>query len=568
MSPGSSTETYPAFAHIGLRENPGKNLNQVTCPDRESNPGHLVSRPDALAVTPQIMITLAVGIISFSCGISIGHTAVLIPRLRQNDSSLPTDEDMGSWIASAQTLGMVIGNIVGGALADRLGRRMVVRGTQVPYIIGWVLTASATSHGVMIFARLVLGLARGMTADAMLVLLDENSDARFRGTATSCLGIFYVVGMLAVTGVASHLQWRLVTWLAVLGPVSAFILTYFIPESAMWLVRHGRQKEATLALDRLWGRSHRDKFSGGGCLFLIRSASMSHKCSFGFMSGLLAGQGKQELIYFMKRVQKEQLLWKKSFADYCRALRSRQVCKPFTFSLIFFILNVLCGTQLFVYYTVDIIATALRGRNHHMDEFSAATIAGFLRLVMTMVTCALLYVVRRRMLLFISGIGTASCMLILGIILQMNSSGNLISELSEERLSLTLLFLYVCFSSVGLLVVPFLMMGEMLPNRIRGFASGVICSLNDILMIGVVKIYPWYSRVAGIEGVCWLFGGFSVLTSLFVYLFIPETQGKSLAQIEEYFQQYNILWVTRPKTSHKGLELSNRTDTDKLCKEA
>ncbi|KAJ4436301.1 hypothetical protein ANN_18932 [Periplaneta americana] len=56
MSPGSSTESYPAFAHIGFRENPGKNLNQVTCPDRVSNPGHLVSRPDALAVTPQINI--------------------------------------------------------------------------------------------------------------------------------------------------------------------------------------------------------------------------------------------------------------------------------------------------------------------------------------------------------------------------------------------------------------------------------------------------------------------------------------------------------------------------------
>ncbi|KAJ4435614.1 hypothetical protein ANN_18230 [Periplaneta americana] len=48
MSPGSSTESYPAFARIGLRENPGKNLNEVTCPDRDSNPGHLVSQPDAL----------------------------------------------------------------------------------------------------------------------------------------------------------------------------------------------------------------------------------------------------------------------------------------------------------------------------------------------------------------------------------------------------------------------------------------------------------------------------------------------------------------------------------------
>ncbi|KAJ4446013.1 hypothetical protein ANN_12699 [Periplaneta americana] len=30
MSPGSSTESYPAFAHLGLRENPGKNLNQIS----------------------------------------------------------------------------------------------------------------------------------------------------------------------------------------------------------------------------------------------------------------------------------------------------------------------------------------------------------------------------------------------------------------------------------------------------------------------------------------------------------------------------------------------------------
>ncbi|KAJ4425952.1 hypothetical protein ANN_27578 [Periplaneta americana] len=53
MSPGSSTESCPAFVRIGLRENPGKNLNQVTCPDRDSNPVHLVLRPDVLTVTPQ-----------------------------------------------------------------------------------------------------------------------------------------------------------------------------------------------------------------------------------------------------------------------------------------------------------------------------------------------------------------------------------------------------------------------------------------------------------------------------------------------------------------------------------
>ncbi|KAJ4431746.1 hypothetical protein ANN_20350 [Periplaneta americana] len=57
MSPGSCTESYPAFARIGLRENPGKNLNQVTCPDRDSNLGHLVSQPDALTIREDSQLT-------------------------------------------------------------------------------------------------------------------------------------------------------------------------------------------------------------------------------------------------------------------------------------------------------------------------------------------------------------------------------------------------------------------------------------------------------------------------------------------------------------------------------
>ncbi|KAJ4438682.1 hypothetical protein ANN_14629 [Periplaneta americana] len=53
VSPGVQHPKLPAFAHIGLRDNPGKKLNHVTCPNRESNPDHLVLRSDALTVTPQ-----------------------------------------------------------------------------------------------------------------------------------------------------------------------------------------------------------------------------------------------------------------------------------------------------------------------------------------------------------------------------------------------------------------------------------------------------------------------------------------------------------------------------------
>ncbi|KAJ4432760.1 hypothetical protein ANN_21398 [Periplaneta americana] len=55
----SSTESYPAFAHNWVEENPGRNLNQVTCPDRDSNLGHLVSRSYAPTVTPHNIIRFA-----------------------------------------------------------------------------------------------------------------------------------------------------------------------------------------------------------------------------------------------------------------------------------------------------------------------------------------------------------------------------------------------------------------------------------------------------------------------------------------------------------------------------
>ncbi|KAJ4434196.1 hypothetical protein ANN_22744 [Periplaneta americana] len=84
MSPGSNTVSYPAFTHIGLRKNPRKNLNQVTCPDRESNPGHLVSRLDVLTVTPQVCEEWLCFCRSVNCVIS--GASVQVEDLAENSS--------------------------------------------------------------------------------------------------------------------------------------------------------------------------------------------------------------------------------------------------------------------------------------------------------------------------------------------------------------------------------------------------------------------------------------------------------------------------------------------------
>ncbi|KAJ4446730.1 hypothetical protein ANN_13427 [Periplaneta americana] len=93
MSPGSNTESYPAFARIGLRENPGKNLNQITCPDRDSNPGHLVSRPDALTVTPQAE--------AYCIGHSVSNKTPLSQTVRCDGDYTHSSEAEPYWIGQS-----------------------------------------------------------------------------------------------------------------------------------------------------------------------------------------------------------------------------------------------------------------------------------------------------------------------------------------------------------------------------------------------------------------------------------------------------------------------------------
>jgi hypothetical protein len=91
------------------------------------------------------------------------------------------------------------------------------------------------------------------------------------------------------------------------------------------------------------------------------------------------------------------------------------------------------------------------------------------------------------------------------------------------------------------------MVGEILPSNIRCIGGAYIFTMNDIGMFFATKAFPSIVRAIGIYGLFWIFGVSSLLCSLFLYLMLPETKGRSLVQIEEYFLQPNILWLTRKK---------------------
>jgi len=110
-----------------------------------------------------------------------------------------------------------------------------------------------------------------------------------------------------------------------------------------------------------------------------------------------------------------------------------------------------------------------------------------------------------------------------------------------------LVLLYVVFNTYGFAVIPTTMIGEILPSNIRCVLGTYIFTINNIVTLFANKYLSSAVTAVGSHGLFWIFGVTSLLCSLFLYLMLPETKGRSLVQIEEYFLQPNVLWLKRKK---------------------
>ncbi|GBP22387.1 Facilitated trehalose transporter Tret1 [Eumeta japonica] len=172
---------------------------------------------------------------------------------------------------------------------------------------------------------------------------------------------------------------------------------------------------------------------------------------------------------------------------------------------------------------------------------TATAATAITRLVVTVVACVLLLKVTRRALVLVSGAGTAAATLALAVLLSF--------EQQSVLLPLGLILVYVAFNTLGFFLLPGLMIGELLPTKVRGLCGGYIFCLFNVILFGFTKLFPVMNQSIGMPGMFGLFGVSAAIATLILFLMLPETKGKSLIQIEQYYQKPNILWVTRNKTA-------------------
>lgn len=169
-----------------------------------------------------------------------------------------------------------------------------------------------------------------------------------------------------------------------------------------------------------------------------------------------------------------------------------------------------------------------------IDPFVSSIFLGVVRFVMSLCNAWLLRKFKRRFLVMVSSFFMAVFMFISGAVTIWIEEGS--KELS--MVPVVCLLGFVCSSMIGLLSIPWTLTAELFPTSIRSIGHSLSFSVANILMFIAVQSYrPLLNILGGAHAVQWFFAFFSMLGFFFALCFLPETHGKTLLEIEEYFER-------------------------------
>ena len=99
------------------------------------------------------------------------------------------------------------------------------------------------------------------------------------------------------------------------------------------------------------------------------------------------------------------------------------------------------------------------------------------------------------------------------------------------------LIAYISAFSIGFGPVPWLLMGELIPNRVKGLASGLVTSFTFVCMFVTTLEFKTLAEFIDYKFIYLALSLISFSSIAFHVFFLPESKGKSLAELEEYFKQ-------------------------------
>lgn len=400
------------------------------------------------------------------------------------------------WSVGCALLGCVLGAAAAGTASDRWGRKKVLIASAVCFFVSAIGTAIPNDMLTYSFYRILGGLGVGAASMTSPLYIAEISPAKIRGIMVTVYQLAIVIGIFIVYYINYFIaDWHTEEWNIHYGwrwmfgseaiPAFFFLLCLaWVPESPRWLIKQGREEEALDILTRAGGTAHAQREAAEICETIAHEgASIFQLLQPGLRRALAVG-------------------------------------------VILAVLSQVSGINVFIYYASEIFNQLGFERNAALLQ---QAIVGTVNLLFTFVALTAVDWFGRKPLLVFGALGMCLAHFCMGGLIFFGYSGVLL-------LVCVLFFIANFASSYG--PVTWVVMSEIYPTRIRGRAMALATLSLWIANYIVSQTFPmlndnaWLIKTFNHSFPFWVYGSCCLFAMVFSLLFVPETKGRTLEEIE------------------------------------
>ncbi|KAG5329972.1 TRET1 protein, partial [Acromyrmex heyeri] len=464
---------------------------------------------------PQCCAVGAKNLLLITFGTTLGFSTILIPALQKEDSDIKVTMEELTWISSLNLFLVPIGCLASGPVSQYLGRKRTMMLANIPFVVAWLIYYYSSNPGMLLAALAITGLTGGLLEGPVITYVAEVTQPYLRGMLSATSSMAVILGIFTQMLSGSLVHWRTVALINLIYPILCFLALCLVPESPHWLAVKGRLKESEHALCWLRGwvnPSYVHNEFGALCEAIQKPTDNT-------------GSEKEKI-------------W--------QAYTNRTFYQPFFLvSAAFFISN-FGGCTTLQTFAVIIFAKL----NAPIDKYTATVFLGIAQLIGITICVLTIHLMGKRKLSFLSVGGTGLCFLTTAIYGYLNNADYL-DGIKYSWIPTTFMIGGAFTANICLRTLPWILAGEVFPVKVRSSATGAAGMIAYIMASIANKTFLYMENSMSLPGTIFFYSMINLVGLCLLYVILPETEGRTLQEIEEHYAGIQNL-KDRPRKEQKA----------------
>ncbi|XP_026477827.1 facilitated trehalose transporter Tret1-like [Ctenocephalides felis] len=442
----------------------------------------------------QFVAANAVNILTISAGASMAWTSPVLAKLAKDKSYSPFPRHITSpeamWMGALVSLGTAVGPFICAFSTNKIGMKQTLLWSALPSLVGWILTASATTIMQLLVARFILGIACSVVFSVAPSYVSEIADNTFRGTLGALLQLTLTIGMLLVYCIGPYTSYVVFTTICGIIPIIFAICFIPMPDSPYCCASKGKLDKAKASLVRLRDRS------------------------------------ADEIDKEVKQIQADVEAAKDG--SYRELLCSGTQKLPLFLGIGLAVFFQLSGVTAVLIYAESLFEQTASS----LSPDVMAMIMGAIQTFAALITPFIFDRCGRKSLLIFSGAGMTIAMGTFGAYFYIIEN-NLMNADSLTSIPMGCIAAFIFTNSIGFGGAIWVVISEIFPGHLRAHASAICTSICFVTAFVIALTFDDLQALLKNSGTFGLYAFFCALSVIFVAVFLPETRGLSFEEIQK-----------------------------------